>query len=1100
MRLFPSRLVRFRRAALPAAILAATTFFLGLPAIAGQPAVSAVAVPGVTTTTVTLITGDEVTVTRQPDGHSTYATRPAPGGSTAFREFQNASGDKTVVPVIALPFLGRQLDPSLFDVSALVRDGIDGQARIPVSLTFAAGVKPTAPPGVTLTSIGTSSATGYVGASTTTAFAAALRAQSGADVAAGRPVGSGSMFGGVTGLTLAAATSPPTTPYYDLHDLLLDATYSGSTTSPAVADVVLLNTDDLSRGQIIFPIVDGAARIAVPAGNYSANVLFTDYDSQGNATTLKVVTLDDFGVSGNAPSTTVTLAESSATSRISVTTPRAATQDLLDVDWYRQATAGQVFDASLFVAGTTPLYVTPQPAAQVGRLRYVVQWGGAGTGYRYDLAFGADQVAANQTYAVRSSDVAVVQQHFSADPAAGTHGSLLDGAVDPISTTAYNLYGGTAGQVMPGDLTQYLGGGDGGRWAQEVASPPNGPTAATLVADPHDYAPGTTYSVNWAHGPLAPAFGTHVGAQECLACMAGGTLSLLFDRAHDSEADHVGSFYAGTDHLTLYQNGTQVYDSGGASGVELTNVPAVAATFRAVLHTDISGVSGFSQSTITDTDLTTHYVPGGGNALPAEDACLGESANAPCAILPALTLTYDLASDETNTSNTATQSMGLTVGHVSYDGAGSTSPIASATVSVSFDNGTTWLPATVTGTNGTYTASWSNPAGATPVLRTTATDADGNSITQTVSHAYTIGVQAATDVCGPAAAGRARCFAEIRPDSHGLRAAGAIPAGYGPSDLASAYALPSTGGANQTVAVVDAGDDPNAESDLAVYRSAYGLPACTTANGCFRKVNQSGTASPLPSDFGWAPEISLDLDMVSAVCPGCHILLVESNDPLMNNMGASVDTAVGLGATEVSNSYGAAEQNDMTPVIPDYQHPGVAIVASSGDTGFGVPNFPADLTSVVAVGGTSLSRASNTRGWTESVWSNGSSGCSAWVAKPSWQTDPHCPGRTVGDVAAVADPNTGVAVYDTYNGEPGWLVAGGTSAASPVIAGIIALAGNPARYPDASCLYAHTSQLNDVTSGDNVTTTDCGGDYLCNGGPGYDAPTGNGTPAGIGAF
>lgn len=1100
MRLFSSRLVRFRRAALPAVVLAATTFFLGLPAIAVPPVASAVAAPGVTTTTVTLITGDRVTVTRQPDGHTAYATRPAPGGSTAFREYQNASGDKIVVPVIAMPFLGQQLDPSLFDVSALVRDGIDGQSRIPVSLTFAAGVKPTAPPGVTLTSVGTSSATGYVGASSTTAFASALRAGIGADVRAHRPVGSGPMFGGVTGMTLDAATNPITTPAYDLHDLDLNATYSATTSSPAVADVVLLNTDDLSRGQIIFPIVDGAAKIAVPSGNYSANVLFTDYDSQGNATALKVVTLDDFGVSGSAPSTTVTFDESSATSLISVTTPRPATRDLLDVDWYRQATAGQVFDASLYVAGTTPLYVTPQPAAQVGKLRYVVQWGGVGTGYRYDLAFGAAQVAADQTYAAASTELAVVQQHFSADPAAGTHGSFLNGAVDPISTGAYNLYGDTTGQVMPGDLTQYLGGGDGGSWAQEVASPPNGPTAATLIADPHHYAAGGAYSVNWAHGPLAPAFGTHAGAQECLACVAGGTLSILFDRAHDSEADHVGSFYAGTDHLTVYQNGTQVYDSDGATGVELTNLPATAATIRTVLHTDTSAVTGLSQSTVTDTDLTTHYVPGGGSALPSEDACLGGSASARCTILPALTLTYDLAGDDTNTSHTATQSMGLAVAHVSYDGAGSTSPITTAAVSVSFDNGTTWQPAAMTGTNGTYTASWSNPAGATPVLRTTATDADGNSITQTVSHAYTIGSQTSTDVCGPASAGKARCFAQLRSDIRGTRAAGAAPSGYGPTDLASAYALPSTGGANQTVAVVDAGDDPNAEADMAVYRAAYGLPACTTANGCFSKVNQSGTASPLPTDYGWAPEISLDLDMVSAVCPGCHILLVEANTPLMNDMGASVDTAVSLGATEVSNSYGAAEQNDMSSVAPDYQHPGVAIVASSGDTGFGVPNFPADLTSVIAVGGTSLSHASNARGWTETAWSSGSSGCSAWVAKPSWQTDPHCPGRTVGDVAAVADPNTGVAVYDTYNGAAGWLVAGGTSAASPIIAGIIALAGNPARYPDASYLYSHVSQLNDVTGGSNVTTTDCGGDYLCTGVSGYDGPTGNGTPAGIGAF
>lgn len=366
--------------------------------------------------------------------------------------------------------------------------------------------------------------------------------------------------------------------------------------------------------------------------------------------------------------------------------------------------------------------------------------------------------------------------------------------------------------------------------------------------------------------------------------------------------------------------------------------------------------------------------------------------------------------------------------------------------------------------------------------------------------------------CPTARLGFARCLAEVRTDVHagkGVRGAAAravtgqaaaLPPGYGPADLASAYKLPSTGGAGQTVALVDAGDDATAEADLAVYRATYGLPACTTANGCFSKVNQAGAAGPLPADFGWGVEISLDLDMVSAACPDCHILLVEGDSPSFASLGASVNTAVSLGATEVSNSYGADEQNGIQPFEADYTHPGVAITASSGDFGYGIPSFPAVVPAVIAVGGTTLTKASNTRGWTEAAWFGAGAGCSAWIDKPAWQSDPNCPGRMVADVAADADPGTGPAVYDTDDGAPGWLIVGGTSASSPFIAGVIALAGHPDRFPNASYLYSHASALNDVVTGNDITQVDCGGDYQCNAVAGYDGPTGNGTPNGLGAF
>ncbi|MEV5879951.1 hypothetical protein AB0L75_38225 [Streptomyces sp. NPDC052101] len=353
--------------------------------------------------------------------------------------------------------------------------------------------------------------------------------------------------------------------------------------------------------------------------------------------------------------------------------------------------------------------------------------------------------------------------------------------------------------------------------------------------------------------------------------------------------------------------------------------------------------------------------------------------------------------------------------------------------------------------------------------------------------------------------GHVACLAEARTDvvQHLTVGPDTTPSGYGPSDLQSAYNLPSsTAGSGRTVAIVDAMDDPNAESDLAAYRSQYGLTACTTANGCFKKVNQTGGTTYPSADSGWAGEISLDLDMVSAACPQCHIMLVEASSTNMSDIGRAENEAVALGAKYVSNSFGGPEDpTETTADVQYFNHPGVAITVSAGDSGYGV-QYPASSPYVTAVGGTSLSRASNTRGWSESVWSNGStdgtgSGCSADEAKPTWQSDTGCGKRTVADVSAVADPATGVAVYDTY-GASGWDVYGGTSASSPLIAATYALAGTPtANSYLSSYPYGHRSALNDVTSGSDGT---CSTSYLCTAGTGYDGPTGLGTPNGTTAF
>ena len=390
--------------------------------------------------------------------------------------------------------------------------------------------------------------------------------------------------------------------------------------------------------------------------------------------------------------------------------------------------------------------------------------------------------------------------------------------------------------------------------------------------------------------------------------------------------------------------------------------------------------------------------------------------------------------------------------------------------------------------------------------------------------------------CAPAGSDRATCLAQIlsvrsthavvhprlrRPSSpfrlrrprslgsHGVAAAiAAAPAPQPgtPAYLQQAYdlaALSQTAGAGVTVAVVDAYDDPNAEADLAAYRSEFGLPACTTAGGCFTKVDQTGgTSYPTTVNPQWEVEISLDLDAVSALCPNCHIALVEANTDQLSNLAAAQLEAHQLGTTVISDSWdvalaGLAARNFAT--TGDYTFPRTTTVAASGDAGYpaaGTYDFPAALPSVTAAGGTTLEPASasgvqTTRAFTESAWSGAGSGCNYAAPQPAWQSGYACTGRSYADLSADADPNTGMQVYDSDHG--GWLVVGGTSAASPLIAAYYALIGSAAQGP--SWAYANASLLNDPTTGSNGSCLQSIA-YICTAGPGYDGPTGVGSISG----
>lgn len=451
--------------------------------------------------------------------------------------------------------------------------------------------------------------------------------------------------------------------------------------------------------------------------------------------------------------------------------------------------------------------------------------------------------------------------------------------------------------------------------------------------------------------------------------------------------------------------------------------------------------------------------------------------------------------------------------------------------------------------------------------------------------------------------------------------------GLSPADIASAYGL-TGGAAGLTVAVATAYSDPNLESDLAVYRSAFGLPACTTASGCLTIVGQTGSSKLPAADVGWGEETSLDVDAVSAACPDCRILVVEANNDDLSSLGAAVRTAVGLGAAAVSASWGGTEWSDWSDSSTRYfTHPGVPIVAATGDSGSGAAVLPAALPTVIAVGGTTLTGTSagsgtasamrtfavhggvvtaaattatvigdkqaiatarttltaakrhllalkkrahaarvhlkhaktkhgravwrrhvrtvdtavvkarsaqsaaaarlkkaqakllrdeaaaagetaatataaqtSRTGWVETAWAGAGSGCSAYVPRPSWQPSTTCARRGTADIAADADPASGISTYDTYDTDAdtdtGWLVSGGTSLAAPLVAAMIVRSGQASRYSTAEPLYADAAAFWDVTAGSNGS---CGG-ALCSAVAGYDGPTGLGTPKSLDSF
>ena len=1083
-------------------------------------------------------------------------------GSAGPLQTLTQGGSTEVMPVTAAPYLGQELAPALFEPRALAR--AESAGRLPVRIAYSAGLP--ALPGVTITARGRGTARGYLTARGARRFGSVLARQYVADHASAS-YGQDGMLHGVD-ITLAgapAAPPPVTRPAFPMHTLIVSGTdLSGR---PDNGDVIrVFNVDDPVRfgfdsGSFFY---HGTARFSVPAGHYYAVANFCCDRSAEH-----VVIVPQFTVSKATGPTTLHVSERSATSRISFTTQRPAVMQNERLVLLRQAARdggfGQSWDAGGMFFLAHSLWVSPTRARPtVGTLQSETQAtlssprSAHGAPYSYELDFpGPRGTIPLQHFTASSANLATIHDRFYQDARSSGSWCTLGGYVFPDG--AFSLSCISLPLSLPQDQTQYLSAAPSVVWGASYSSLAGGQFDGFRT-----YRAGQNLTVGWGAYPLhtQPNVQTiHLGgilADEFTrlpsAFRIGNTLSLGVpitgtniatadvNPFSDNYPGHVGLGFAhGTATYAVYQDGIPIAHGNPARGISPVQLTARPSLIRFTLTARWRGPL-FRLSRTSSTTWTWHSRRQPGAVVPPGWTCSINFQTAQCAVQPMMTLDYHirrLALD--GTTPAGRQVIGLDVGHIQP---GTQSRITRVIARVSFTAGRSWRPAAVIAVGGGhFRIIFTARPGAHVTLRTSASDAAGDSITETILRSYQIaaGTMAAatpgTDAgqaartaharrqppgvrmaCLPAGPRQARCYALWAPQvtvnaAIAARAAGrpaaaknTTPRGWGATSIDHAYKLPVQRRPDATVAVVDAFSTPHLAADLAAYRAHYDLPPCTTASGCLRIVNQHGHAGPLPAadPSGWGVEETLDVSMVSAACPRCKILVVEARSPSFADLAVAEDTADRMGAVVISNSYGARESGFTQVYAAAYDHDGHVIVAASGDNGFGPAQFPANLATVTATGGTQLSRASNARGWTEKTWNVGffgasGSGCSAYVTKPAWQHDPHCPGRAIADVAAVA---SNIAIYDSsVHGGP-WLLVGGTSVSAPLIAGVYALAGNAVTVAPGY-EYAHRHVLFDISAGTNDLLGNgaaCGYDYLCEAKKGYDAPTGLGTPDGTGAF
>ena len=900
-------------------------------------------------------------------------------------------------------------------------------------------------PGVTITHAAAGEAEGYLTARSALRFGAALHRQYLADHDRAA-YGTDGLFGHGVSVALAGTAVPaPARPRFVMRTLTLHGTSLAG--RPDNGDAVLLvSADDIRRvaGSSLFR--HGIARVSVPVGRYWAIGLFSAERKSA------FVFARQFTVVAHGPQPRVLLAGQTATSHFRVSTPRPALMDVASFTAVLRGRTGPPGFLSLTLIGDPGddlgLMLAPADLApETGRLQTFTQAQlisppGARPRYQYDLDFPGppDRIPAQEHTVQPSSLAAVTENFFQDQPSAGQWFTL--GGTEPEFEAGVLIVPEPLG--LPGQRVQYVTADPSVVWLSEYVAFTSS-FAGGQSGGLRSYRPGEVATEDWGRYPLHPATSVSPaagpaariqGLQIPSAGRAGDVLTLAVGPFSDSTPGHFGQLSDDpttklTERFEVDQDGTRLAAGDASLGAQVRLSPGSSAV-RFTLSARRTGPHYIlSPASATTWQWRSQRDPAA--TVPAPWSCLTGRPTRPfltrrCAVQPMMTLAYQVAGlNLAGTTPPGRQQIGLNIGHIQL-AAGPA--ITSAALAVSFDGGKTWQPAQVTpgSAAGQFTASFTAPAGAFVTLRTTAADAAGGSVTETITRAYRTTTATARTMAavqqptGPAGfirppcarpqAGQAQCFLAYRPQDRVNRAIAAGraagPKGLSAAAIRSAYRLRSQGSPDQTVAVSLAFHTPHLARFLAHYRRQFGLPPCTVASGCFRQVNQHGGTKPAPSGVrtGWDLEATLDVSMVSVTCPRCHILVVEGNSPSTPDLAATERTAARLGAQVISNSYGIGESGFALPFRRAYHPRGRTVVASSGDSGFTGAEFPADLPTVISAGGTMLYRAHGRRGWHERVWQQSDaaagSGCSAWIAKPAWQHDTHCPMRTIADISAVA--------------------------------------------------------------------------------------------------
>ena len=1067
---------RVARGALGVLAAAATTagFLLPLPPSQAAPPASNPS----RVERVTLISGDTVTLQSGgagPDVATMTASSPHFGKQVRTARF---GGDSYVVPRLPRAELS-VLDPSVFNVTALADAARAGTA--PLTVTFADGEAVRDLPGLTLDR---SSVAKRADGTTT------LGARVSSPAALSRLAGSLRGVARISGPRASVAAAPGD---FEMHTVTVTVERRPGQPLP-FSMLAFMNVDDGRQAAGFGFIVDGEWKVSVPTGNYW---LMTD---DFNRAVVREVAISS--------DTTVDLVMSDATVKPSMT---LTGQKVLDAGLtvLRDDARGKA-SFSMGFSGLAPrLSPVAPPPASLGSFVTTVEdtFGDPGTSM-FDEA--VDHLAMARkarsgipndlSFAFTKADFARMDLRSYATGGADQTWGFYFGLV-PQDTFVF-IWGVPV--QRPGTMSFWALGDSRLSWLTQQAT---GRFGEQIQYQTRTFKPGPAPDVDFFRGPVGP--GPDTGANQdalgkrCMLCTDSGDFhgQLAWLTGSGSTVSGV-DFAAKSSTWTLSSKGRQV--ASGQGFVEGT-VPASAIGEPASLTMTHTAPGQWSVSTRVENTWSFTF-PAGNRTIPILRA--------------SYRLPMNLSSGIPG---------GLVTFPVTFDNLGSTSSrVSTASVEWSTD-GKHWHRAGIRRVDATsFRVGYRSPgAGRTVSLRIHAEDVAGRTVDELAMDAYAIGKGVKTPnakaasatsagtvspavakttatgsrtpyrphrVCRTAGIHRDSCFTRVERYHVGPTAKSADPAGWGATDLRSAYDVPSTG-STATVAIVVAYDYPKAEANMNAYRKQFGLPPCTSASGCFTKLNQRGEADNYPEpDMNWGVEAALDLQMVSAACPTCHIVLVEADQPTTGPLRKATQAAAAAGATVVNHSYGIQEYTGIEGPAAAYDVPGVTSVVASGDSGFTNATFPASVPGVVSVGGTSLSHADNARGWSEDAWLFGGSGCSAYFAKPAYQSDPACHMRTFADMSAVADE---LAIYDTFLPKRyrGWLRVGGTSASSPFTAGLIGAADAGGIKPGD--LYARTDAFTDITTGRNGV---CAGSYLCKAAVGFDGPTGWGTPQGIDPF